>query len=36
LKAIVFTEYGSPDVLRLAEVDRPVPADDVVTVEQSK
>ena len=32
MKAIVFTEYGSPDVLRLAEVDRPVPADDEVLI----
>ena len=32
MKAVVFTEYGSPDVLRLAEVDRPVPADDEVLI----
>ena len=28
----MFTEYGSPDVLRLAEVERPVPADDEVLI----
>ena len=28
MKAVVYTEYGSPDVLHLAEVDTPVPADD--------
>ena len=32
MKAIVFTEYGSPDVLRLEEVERPAPADDEVLV----
>ncbi|HEY3349764.1 MAG TPA: NAD(P)-dependent alcohol dehydrogenase [Thermoanaerobaculia bacterium] len=32
MKAVVFTEYGSPDVLRLAEVERPVPADDEVLI----
>jgi NADPH:quinone reductase-like Zn-dependent oxidoreductase len=32
MKAIVFTEYGSPDVLRLAEVERPVPTDDEVLI----
>src|SRR5262245_4358175 len=32
MKAIVFTEYGSPDVLRLEEVARPTPGDDAVLV----
>jgi NADPH:quinone reductase-like Zn-dependent oxidoreductase len=25
MKAVVYSEYGSPDVLHLAEVERPVP-----------
>jgi NADPH:quinone reductase-like Zn-dependent oxidoreductase len=32
MKAIVYRQYGSPDVLRLEEVERPVPADDRVLV----
>lgn len=32
MKAIVYTEYGSPDVLHLAEVAQPVPADHEVLV----
>jgi NADPH:quinone reductase-like Zn-dependent oxidoreductase len=32
LKAIVYTEYGSPDVLQIKEVEKPNPADDEVLV----
>ena len=32
MKAILFTRYGSPDVLQLAEVETPVPSDDQVLV----
>src|ERR671929_1615985 len=32
MKAIVQRRFGSPDVLRLAEVDKPVPRDDEVLV----
>jgi NADPH:quinone reductase-like Zn-dependent oxidoreductase len=32
MKAIVYTEYGSPDVLQFREVAKPVPADDEVLV----
>ena len=32
MKAVVFTEYGSTDVLRFTVVDKPVPADDEVLV----
>ena len=32
MKAIIQTRYGSPDVLRLADVDTPVPKDDEVLV----
>ena len=32
MKAIVRHEYGSPDVLKLAEVDKPTPGDDEVLV----
>lgn len=32
MKAIVFTRYGSPDVLELREVEKPAPADDEVLV----
>jgi NADPH:quinone reductase-like Zn-dependent oxidoreductase len=33
MKAIVCTKYGPPDVLQLAEVDRPVPKEDEVLIE---
>jgi NADPH:quinone reductase-like Zn-dependent oxidoreductase len=32
MKAIVYPRYGSPDVLQLAEVEKPVPRDDQVLV----
>lgn len=33
MRAAVNTEYGGPDVLRIVDVERPVPADDEVLVE---
>ena len=32
LKAIVFTKYGTPDVLELKEIDKPIPKEDEVLV----
>ena len=32
MKAIVYTEYGEPDVLRLQEVERPFPKGDEVLI----
>lgn len=32
MKAVVYSEYGSPDVLRLKEIAKPVPTDDQVLI----
>ena len=33
MKAVVYTKYGSPDVLQLKDVEKPAPLDDEVLVE---
>jgi NADPH:quinone reductase-like Zn-dependent oxidoreductase len=32
MRAVVFTEYGSPDVLELRDVEKPIPGDDEVLI----
>ncbi|MBK7456349.1 MAG: NAD(P)-dependent alcohol dehydrogenase, partial [Anaerolineales bacterium] len=32
MKAILFTEYGAPDVLQFTDVETPVPADNEVLI----
>jgi NADPH:quinone reductase-like Zn-dependent oxidoreductase len=32
MKAIICTRYGSPDVLQLQDVDKPVPSDDEILI----
>src|SRR5688572_10924216 len=32
MKAVVWTQYGSPDVLQLQEVEKPTPKDDEVLI----
>ncbi len=33
MRAVVHHEYGSPDVLQLEEVEKPIPKDDEVLIE---
>ena len=35
MRAVVYDAYGPPDVLRLEEVERPVPKDDEVLIKVS-
>ncbi|MGV7224018.1 MAG: NAD(P)-dependent alcohol dehydrogenase, partial [Nitrospinales bacterium] len=32
MKAVMYTKYGSPDVLQLKEVNKPIPKDDEVLI----
>jgi NADPH:quinone reductase-like Zn-dependent oxidoreductase len=32
MKAVVYTDYGSPDVLQLIDVDKPVPGNNEILI----